>query len=521
MATIAPQQANTFFENSYKDYKNYPTNLVYRASYRKVLQSYQKRLEKASAKLFNNEGTKGDQIDVRFRDYNVAQGKFDEVQKDEIDNLTSMRVYLGDVSTATSWKFNKRDPKCRYVLIASEMNRMQLHISRVMTNLLLSFHQVMPSYLDFMSVFGLQLDQRDLRFSGFHEQTTLGVPQSKRPAVPQLGRSGHGYQLCYNLKAVVDKGGEGKRKEWSKRHAAIHHQFDVDNGTALWICTEGRKKDGLFDRIRDLTSDDKRKEDWSYGSKEESFISSLATHLTCCHWSIEEWRMYMGWLEETVEKETLAAISGSRNPIEGVDRKNYTSDDLQLVQGYEDQVNEVIMILEANNDIMKSLSDFYDSLLKNDAFDAGLKDQCKENIREFVEQIGDMIYDANMQIRRAKLLVKITADRKALVLQHLQGQATEATLNLTYMSYKETIIMRIITIVTLIYLPATFVSTFFSTDVVKYQGQDASGSFSSTAMFRWLQVTLPLSAITLGVGYAWYRYQTKKSKKRGMYVLPY
>ena len=101
--------------------------------------------------------------------------------------------------------------------------------------------------------------------------------------------------------------------------------------------------------------------------------------------------------------------------MQGVNRKDYTSNDLQLVQGYEDQVNEVIMILEANNDIMKSLSDFYDNLLKNDAFDAGLKVQCKEDVREFVAQIGDMMYDANMQIRRAKLLVKITADRKALV----------------------------------------------------------------------------------------------------------
>jgi len=44
------------------------------------------------------------------------------------------------------------------------------------------------------------------------------------------------------------------------------------------------------------------------------------------------------------------------------------------------------------------------------------------------------------------------------VLQHLQGQATEATLNLTYMSYNEAIIMRIITVVTIIYLPATFTS---------------------------------------------------------------
>jgi hypothetical protein len=56
---------------------------------------------------------------------------------------------------------------------------------------------------------------------------------------------------------------------------------------------------------------------------------------------------------------------------------------------------------------------------------------------------------------------------------------------------------------------------------VKYQDQDANGSFSKEAMIRWLQVTLPLSAITLVVGYAWYRYQTVKSKKKGMYVLPY
>jgi hypothetical protein len=63
------------------------------------------------------------------------------------------------------------------------------------------------------------------------------------------------------------------------------------------------------------------------------------------------------------------------------------------------------MILEANNDIMKSLSNFYNSLLRN----------CNGDVREFVAQIGDMMYDANMQIRRAKLLVKITADRKALV----------------------------------------------------------------------------------------------------------
>lgn len=86
-----------------------------------------------------------------------------------------------------------------------------------------------------------------------------------------------------------------------------------------------------------------------------------------------------------------------------------------LVQGYEDQTNEVITILEANNDVMKSLSKFYIKLLDNNGFDDKLKTECNEDIQEFAAQISDMIYDANMQIRRARLLVKITADRKALV----------------------------------------------------------------------------------------------------------
>ncbi|KAF2006620.1 hypothetical protein P154DRAFT_615337 [Amniculicola lignicola CBS 123094] len=446
--------------------------------------------------------------------------EFVEVKENEVENLSKLKEHLGDESTSVAISFTRQDPRCRYISICSDMNRMPLNISRAMANLLFSFHQVMPSYLDFLSTFGLQLDQREVRFSGFHEQNTLSAPQSKKPAVLTLGRSGHGYQLCYNIKAIVDKGGSGKSKNWSKRQAAVHHQFDVENGKALWICTEGRKADGLFDRMRDLTQDNKRMQDWSYSDKQECFRSSLATHLTCCHWSIEEWRTYMSWLEEVIENETRSAIDGNRTRDKGIARKTYTPQDLMLVQRYEDQTNEVITILEANNDVMLSLRTFYAGLMSNDSFDAQLKLDCKDDVSEFAAQIEDMMYDANMQLRRARLLVKLTADRKALVLQHLQSQTTEAMTNLTYMSYNEAIIMRIITVVTLIYLPATFVSTFFSTDVVKYQGQEGQGSFSSIALYRWLEVTLPLSAITIGAGYAWYRRQKSQSKLKG-YILPY
>jgi hypothetical protein len=128
------------------------------------------------------------------------------------------------------------------------------------------------------------------------------------------------------------------------------------------------------------------------------------------------------------------------------------------------------------------------------------------------------------------------------VLQHLQGQATDRMERLNQNMEKEAIVMRIVTLVTLVYLPATFVSvcmdrqlcrqsslirktqTFFSTDVIKYQNQGAidiqasqgpdNGSFSAVALYRWLQVTLPLTALTFLV--AWLSLRFAERNRHGV-----
>jgi hypothetical protein len=115
------------------------------------------------------------------------------------------------------------------------------------------------------------------------------------------------------------------------------------------------------------------------------------------------------------------------------------------------------------------------------------------------------------------------------------------------LSIREAVAMRVITVVTLIYLPATFVSvrsllpsifplllnsskTFFSTDVIKYQNQGGGngtgsstgpfdGSFSYVALMRWLEITLPLSFLTLGFGYLYFMYEERK--RRHLTVLPF
>jgi hypothetical protein len=112
--------------------------------------------------------------------------------------------------------------------------------------------------------------------------------------------------------------------------------------------------------------------------------------------------------------------------------------------------------------------------------------------------------------------------------------------NIGVLAQKEAIAVRIITVLTLIYLPATFVSvsikiasssrtwltnpkSFFSTDVIKYQNQnqgssqdprDSYSSFSKLAMFRWLQVALPLTAITLLLGWLGYKWTERRQREK-------
>lgn len=167
----------------------------------------------------------------------------------------------------------------------------------------------MPIYLDFISVFGAQSEPRDRRFSGFREQSSLSDPP-RGLAVPSLGRSGRQYQLCYNFKSValVSKDSTKlKFNEWSIRPAVIHHQFDIENGTSLWIVTKGNHD--LQERYKELTGKDGRPEDKSFATVQQCFRSSLAVHLMFCHWATEEWRWYILWLETVIEEEVSKPLA--------------------------------------------------------------------------------------------------------------------------------------------------------------------------------------------------------------------
>jgi hypothetical protein len=93
----------------------------------------------------------------------------------------------------------------------------------------------------------------------------------------------------------------------------VYHHFDVELGTMLWIVTKGGMD--LLEQYEGLVGPDGRPEDKLFQNPGQSFASSLSTHLLVCHWSTEDWRWYIRWLEEVLDHEVSPHSAQFATPL--------------------------------------------------------------------------------------------------------------------------------------------------------------------------------------------------------------
>lgn len=441
-------------------------------------------------------------------------------------------------------------------------SRERLYASREMLSYLLTYHQVMPSFLDFLFPFGRQEHARDLNFTGFRHESRL-EPIYNGLSIQELGRSGRELRMCYSLKSA-EPSNLTPTIPWSIRQTAVYHSLDVETGNAFWIILKGDEL--IKERIEDSF-------EYSGGlgklegerQQRNALSESLATHLIICDWCGEDWRWYISYLEESLQektRQTLAVVvdaplnptpekpskavtwssvssayaekksmrsskvcksekglqepplraqsdplapqprgqsthlntiysqNGSKNPTK------FKFADLQQIQLVEDRANEVLLILESNASVLADLKAHYESIFQSQHCPLELVRDCKRDIERFNLRVGSVINDLQMQRARTTTLLRMIADRKSLVsctMFYLLGlisndsklygildfqsmeaskilalKAQESTENMEVMTKdmhilaqktkQETVSMRIITLVTLFFLPGTFIS---------------------------------------------------------------
>lgn len=338
----------------------------------------------------------------------------------------------------------------------------------------LTYHQVMPSFLDFVFPYGRQEYAQDFYFSGFRHDSHVRKLDSGLK-LPEIGRSGKDIRLCYNLRSA-EKSAAQEEWPWSIRQSSFYHSFDMETGRSIWMIVKGDQS--VKRRVMSATKSNTAPELAFFSSEERAFCETLDTHMIFCDWSGENWRWYINFLEgalqdttrrilsvsvETIsspmfEKASFLTTQRTISPIEEIpwspgseratpaltiqpsplgspnpevpslrsnetrtskNQNEFSFSDLQRIQFIEEKANETLLVLKANTNVIAELKEHYLSLLDPEVGPSSdWQGRWKVHISRFERRVAAVENDLQMQQSRAETLLRLLADRKSLVCLH-------------------------------------------------------------------------------------------------------
>ncbi|EXJ92076.1 hypothetical protein A1O3_00626 [Capronia epimyces CBS 606.96] len=587
------------FIDSCRRAHEFPNNLIDHGSTpSSVRREYQQRLRARAPSLFCSQQCARVEL---FR-HDATRGSFTSEISTNVHHLRQLLPgSLGQIQS---------DRKCSFVFVGADSSRDPLHISPDMAFWIISFFQVLPPFLEFLFAFGMQLRAVDFQFSGFREDNRIEASLN-RGRLPELGRSGKDFQICYNLKTFEYKAGIAW--PWSSRQTVIWHSFDVENGHASWMAIKAN--DIIRDRLKEVSDMSLSQDKDIYTSIPKMFVNTLTCHTAVIEWSGEGWRRYISFLEEQLQSLKRRAVvdrvtrvaapvpcaesppstgipmanlapnrtwtllsaatdastanvhatvpTGPQQPQEPLpesiaidipeelqepanlppdfdpkhqgaeleeDQTVYRIEELQDAQAFEGMVNETCLVLKSNFPVLAQIEAFFRDLPESTDLEPALRNCMRANMPRFLKRIQAVRSDLQMHLDRIETISKAITECKNLLYgiveyQSMQAnkmfaaearcsalrmeQMTKEMKALTLKTTLETVLMRIITVVTVFFLPATFVSTLMSTDIVNFKTTDSNINSGSTSLgavklFLCLSFSLMVATFSSGFGLYWW-----------------
>ncbi|KAH7402799.1 hypothetical protein BKA66DRAFT_9674 [Pyrenochaeta sp. MPI-SDFR-AT-0127] len=225
-----------------------------------------------------------------------------------------------------------------------------------------------------------------------------------------------------------------------------------------------------------------------------------------------------------MDKTSSAGLSGLTESDSGRSLDVFSFEDIQTLQHIEEMIEETIMVLSFNITTLVELRELYRFALDHANFPEDLRSSVMEELQMFEAQVIETEKALETQTLRSRNLFSKLQERKSLLNSILQYRSTMAseffaekaqqssdsmetiTVRMHEIAVKtkqETVSMRIITLVTLFFLPGTFVATFMSTDILHWM--DSERIFEPQALITYFAISLPLMAITFLTWYAFHR----------------
>ena len=312
-------------------------------------------------------------------------------------------------------------------------------------------------------------------------------------------------ECMYSLR-YVELNGRGTidqpTSRWSLRQTVVHYSHFRLDSPASWI----------FITLSRLA--ESRLNEYLPHCSRESSCSHFGVHLLIHDTAIANWRPYLVDLAAKVDQhatQLLGASPDDQGPIGMED-----CGERQALLVLDRALLTASVVVRSTTDNVRTLGEFHDHVRKMAGQDDGTGDVCsfaiKEQLRE-LDHISGRIDALRAELQGITNLVASFLDLSSgLALQELakeSGQENEQMRRLTQKSAQDAAAVKVLTILTLIYLPTTVVSNFFSTSFVNSEPASGENAHIVISSDWWIFVaaSVPLTMLTLYIWLVWMRIQ--------------
>ncbi|KAF3002327.1 hypothetical protein E8E14_005777 [Neopestalotiopsis sp. 37M] len=300
--------------------------------------------------------------------------------------------------------------------------------------------QIWPTFLDILLEFGEPSSTSDSEHSGGYD---LIVEKASTT------RSNLAFRLSYIFRYAARTGREDW--PWSIRKMGIYHHLD-GNGKSIWVLLQPNK---VAQNLPLLTF-------------EETAVP-IDKHLQIFKHSQESWKAYLQYLESQVKSQSHHV----RRVGSSTGRPLHTNN-LQSLQYLSEKLHVAVSSLKASTEVLKGLK----SLGLN--IDHSATWQIDSGLVSYLSNFGTFQHWTHSMLERTKQ----TSNLATILLSSEQSRAVSintSSLNTLAQSSKadgkimlaiaqdaknDSGVMKLLALVTLMYLPATFVATLFSTGFI-------------------------------------------------------
>ncbi|KAH8590049.1 hypothetical protein B0O99DRAFT_691894 [Bisporella sp. PMI_857] len=409
------------------------------------------------------------------------------------------------------------DAKDSYITQAFSWSRLLISEDHCLK--LFTYLRIHPSFLDILHMSGEKIAPVEESFAA----------QFTRISPPLLAIGGdaialkRGYELGYSIK-YVEKHGRKLGDPYSLRETGVYQKWDPTSEKGDWIFMQpsGSMK-SLLETMFPCTT-----------SRDSAYLFRL--HVAILMKASSNWRFYINYLEDVFSKIVDRGFyTNIRGPSHDGDIDADFSD-IRKLQILTDKLRRLSHVLHMNTELALAFQDFARRL--RDAWGT-ISDSEIVIFEEFDSGIEQFLFQHRTHKSRIDSILERAAGISSLVrtilnfrdvesnnriVQSLRDTTLQGVMQnrklekISLSSAQDTKSMMIIALITTIFLPATFVATFFGSNFFGFETTQTNGNQLKVASNVWIYVvvTFVLLVFTVGGGWAcWLRSRPTQGSRSG------